>query len=137
MNIYQEIGNRIRDVRKKAGLSQEALSERIGVVANTVSRWETGTYRVAIEDVYLLSLELDVPLSTFLPEKTMDGSTELNAELKAWDAMVETMRQLKAQKSEQRTAHDRYVAVTITELEKVMAFYNIFVMQERDFLTEV
>lgn len=67
----------------------------------------------------------------------METTPELNAELKAWDAMVETMRQLKTQKSEQRTAHDRYVAVTITELEKVMAFYNIFVMQKRDFLTEV
>lgn len=66
----------------------------------------------------------------------MNGNTELNAELKAWDAMIETMRQLKEMKSEQRTAYDRYVAVTITELEKVMAYYNIYVMQERNFLTE-
>lgn len=38
MNIYEEIGQRIRAVRKKAGLSQEALATRIDVHANTVSR---------------------------------------------------------------------------------------------------
>lgn len=137
MTIYQEIGNRIRHARTQARLTQDALATRIGVVANTISRWETGIYRIAIEDVYLLSLELDIPLSAFLPEEAMETTPELNAELKAWDAMVETMRQLKRLKSEQRTAHDRYVAVAITELEKMMAFYNIYVMQERDFLSEV
>ena len=58
------------------------------------------------------------------------------SELHAWDAMVEALRHLKATKSENRTPRDRYVAVTITELEKVMAHFNIFVMQERDFLAE-
>lgn len=77
MYIYEEIGKRIRKIRQDARLTQDALAVRIGVTANTVSRWETATYRIAIEDVYLLSLELNVPLSAFLPEEAMETTPEL------------------------------------------------------------
>lgn len=36
------IGRRIRDARKKAGLSQADLGERVGVVQSVVSDWERG-----------------------------------------------------------------------------------------------
>ena len=35
-------GSRIREARKKAGLSQHALAERLGVSRNTVVNWESG-----------------------------------------------------------------------------------------------
>ena len=34
------LGNRIQEIRTKAGLSQEAFGERIGVTRQTVSKWE-------------------------------------------------------------------------------------------------
>lgn len=38
----EQIGIRIAALRKKAGLSQTALAERLGVSAQAVSKWESG-----------------------------------------------------------------------------------------------
>ena len=37
-----EIGKKIMDLRKKNGLSQEELAEKIGVARQTISKWELG-----------------------------------------------------------------------------------------------
>ena len=36
------IGRNIAEARKRAGLSQEKLAEKIGVTAQAVSKWENG-----------------------------------------------------------------------------------------------
>ena len=36
------LSEQIREWRKKRGLTQEELAEKIGVAMNTVSRWEIG-----------------------------------------------------------------------------------------------
>jgi len=48
------LGLRIREARKKAGLSQEGLARKLGVAFATVNRWENGKpprglYRKTIE----------------------------------------------------------------------------------------
>ncbi len=37
-----KLNEKIYHCRKKAGLSQEALAERIGVSRQAISKWETG-----------------------------------------------------------------------------------------------
>lgn len=37
-----EIGKKIMDLRKKNGLSQEELAEKVGVARQTISKWELG-----------------------------------------------------------------------------------------------
>lgn len=37
-----DLGNRIAECRKKAGLSQEALAAKLDISRQAVSRWETG-----------------------------------------------------------------------------------------------
>ena len=37
-----EIGNKIQELRKKNGMSQEDLAEKIGVARQTISKWELG-----------------------------------------------------------------------------------------------
>lgn len=37
-----EIGKKIMDLRKKSGLSQEELAEKVGVARQTISKWELG-----------------------------------------------------------------------------------------------
>ena len=46
-----ELGKKIRQLRNKAGLTQEQLAERLGVSAQSVSKWENA---VAMPDITLL-----------------------------------------------------------------------------------
>lgn len=48
-----ELGKKIRQLRFKAGLTQEQLAEQMGVVPQSVSKWETGA---AMPDISLLPL---------------------------------------------------------------------------------
>ena len=40
--MIMEIGKKIMDLRKKNGLSQEELAEKVGVARQTISKWELG-----------------------------------------------------------------------------------------------
>jgi transcriptional regulator with XRE-family HTH domain len=65
-DLYEQIGQKIRQLRGK--LSQEALAEKLGVAANTVSRWETGTYKPTPEDLDKLARHFAVPITIFFPD---------------------------------------------------------------------
>ncbi len=43
------LGNRVREERKRQGLSQESLAELIGVSTNTVSRIEGGQTAMSVD----------------------------------------------------------------------------------------
>lgn len=69
--IYTQIGEIIRGLREnypQGRLSQEALAEKMNKPANTVSRWETGTYKTTPEDLDKLARLFGVPISTFFPD---------------------------------------------------------------------
>jgi transcriptional regulator with XRE-family HTH domain len=69
--IYVQIGQKIRELRlayPKESLSQESLAAKIGAAGNTVSRWETGTYKPTAEDLDKLARFFDVPISVFFPD---------------------------------------------------------------------
>jgi transcriptional regulator with XRE-family HTH domain len=70
-SLYEQIGEKIRELRlafPKGALSQDALAAKIGVAANTVSRWETGTYKPTPEDLDKLARLFCVPITVFFPE---------------------------------------------------------------------
>lgn len=70
MNIYQVIGARIRELRTHhlgRGISQDALAEAMGTTPNTISRWETATYKPAIEDLEKLARYFGEPIAVFFP----------------------------------------------------------------------
>ena len=48
-----EIGNKIKQLRYKAGLTQEQLASNLGISAQSVSKWETA---VSMPDITLLPL---------------------------------------------------------------------------------
>ena len=48
--MSKQTKNRIRDLRKKARLSQQALADQIGVFRNTISNWETGYSQISLEN---------------------------------------------------------------------------------------
>jgi transcriptional regulator with XRE-family HTH domain len=70
-SIYEQIGNKIRELRTTAKgqtISQEALAEAVNTTANTISRWETATYKPSISDLEGLARFFGVPITVFFPE---------------------------------------------------------------------
>ena len=70
MSIYQMIGAKIRDLRTHhlgKGISQDALAEAMGTTPNTISRWETATYKPSIEDLEKLARFFGASISVFFP----------------------------------------------------------------------
>lgn len=70
-DLYKFIGEKIRELRQNYGsvtLSQEDLAKKIKVQTNTISRWETATYKVSAEDLQKLAKAFSVDISIFFPE---------------------------------------------------------------------
>lgn len=57
-----DIGNKIRLLRQKIGATQEQLGEKIGVSAQSISKWETGVTMPDITLLPILSSELGVTI---------------------------------------------------------------------------
>ena len=65
------IGNKIKQLRQKAGLTQDQLANLIGISAQAVSKWETGTTMPDITLLPVLSTEFGVTI-----DELFDLSTE-------------------------------------------------------------
>jgi transcriptional regulator with XRE-family HTH domain len=86
MELTRYVAEQIRELRTNyggEGISQEALAKEIKIAANTVSRWETGTYRPSIEDLDLLSRFFGVSILEFFPKEEQPQNDKVNALLRA------------------------------------------------------
>ena len=71
-----EIGSKISDLRKKAGLSQEELSEKIGVARQTISKWELGETSPDLKQAKELSKIFKVSLDELTDNNIKDVLVE-------------------------------------------------------------
>lgn len=62
----RQIGDRIRTVRRTAGLSQVQLGERIGRDHKTIHRYEHATSVPTLIDLLLIAHALNVPLANLV-----------------------------------------------------------------------
>ncbi|MBQ3020699.1 MAG: helix-turn-helix transcriptional regulator [Bacilli bacterium] len=60
------LGEKIFELRKKCGLSQEQLGEKINVTRQTISNWELGETSPNPEQLKLLSKELNISIDELL-----------------------------------------------------------------------
>ena len=93
MDLLDHIAAQLRDLRLNynngEGLSQEELGKQVNVAANTISRWETGTYCPSVTDVERIARFFGVSMMAFMPPE-MIGKEE-DETLKA---LLRTARQL-------------------------------------------
>jgi transcriptional regulator with XRE-family HTH domain len=89
MDLLDHIAARIRDLRVSynsgEGLSQESLATHLKVAPNTISRWETGTYRPSVKDLEKISRFFGVSIISFFPSEMAhdDDDENLKALLRA------------------------------------------------------
>ena len=77
--IEQEIGHRIKEIRKQKKIPQEKLAEMIGITPNYMSALERGAYNIKLDllvqiidclDITADDLFRDVAIKTVLGDKT-------------------------------------------------------------------
>lgn len=75
-----EIGQRLAEMRKQAGLSQEALAEKLGISRQAVSKWERAESAPDTDNLIALSKLYGVSLDELLllrhPEKKEESEVE-------------------------------------------------------------
>ncbi len=85
--LPQYVGRRIKDLRDAYdhgnGISQEALAKELKTTANTVSRWETATYKPNLEDLEALARFFGVSVLHFFPGEEPAADERVNALLRA------------------------------------------------------
>lgn len=59
------VGNRVRELRIRKGLSQQALGEKVGVSFQQIQKYERGTNRMGSSRLVQIADVLEVPVSTF------------------------------------------------------------------------
>ena len=87
MELIIYVGERVRQLRNSygggGGISQDALAKAVRTTANTVSRWETGTYRPSLEDLDALSRFFGVSILEFFPKEEVAAEPKITALLRA------------------------------------------------------
>ena len=66
------IGEKITKLRKQAGLSQEAFSEKLGISRQAVSKWENGTAQPTNENLAQIARLFDVTISSLLDDEDIN-----------------------------------------------------------------
>ena len=93
MKLADYVGAKIRELRNSfgaAGLSQQELARELEVNANTISRWELGSFRPGIDELEKLSHFFSIPVSEFFP------STQYRQENQALKDLISTAQKLNA-----------------------------------------
>ena len=91
VNMNVEIANNLVNLRKKSGLSQEALAEKIGVSRQAVSKWERAESSPDTDNLIALAELYDKSLDDMLKRNTNyeSGPLEIeDKEKKLWYMML-------------------------------------------------
>lgn len=70
-NFNKQLGQRVRDLRKRYEWTQQELAERLAMKQHTVSRYETGEYSLSVWQLAQLSNVFAITLqSWFVDDET-------------------------------------------------------------------
>lgn len=70
MNIYEKIGLRIKVLREKTGISQDALARKMRLPRPAISQIESGARKIATDELLRFSQIFQIPVDVLLnPEK--------------------------------------------------------------------
>lgn len=85
----EEVGSKIKDIRKRNKISQTDLAKRLGVTTASVLSWEKGLKKISLDHLYKLATFFDIDLNQFILgdeykehiQKLNQGNGHLNKEM--------------------------------------------------------
>ena len=133
-----DFGQKLKEVRKREGLSQEQLAERIGVSRQAITKWETGKGMPDIENMMILAeifkTTLDDLVSQAMPQSAQNpavyhSETSYDIELKThFDIMIGAARSLTVRHGEDEKLHIDLASET---MENIGSIYKIKLDENR------
>ena len=101
--IQTLLGKNVKTNRKRIGLSQEALSEKVGVTKNTISDIETGNSFIGSDILGALAAALNIDVyELFKPENVLPDNPELFLYIMSEDIREDIMEVLERKMDEYR-----------------------------------
>lgn len=85
------LSERIYQFRRKNGLSQEQLAERIGVSRQAISKWESGTSTPELEKLFALSECFNITLDELVKDEAANQETSETPQKSEKDAVSKTV----------------------------------------------
>ena len=64
--LYEIIGSRLRDARIRSGFTLEQAGEKIGVIAKTIQRYETGERKISLDKLMELTALFGTDYTSFV-----------------------------------------------------------------------
>lgn len=107
MTIINYVASKILELRTSyggRGISQEELAKALEKSTNTVSRWETATYKPSIEDLDKLARFFKVSILEFFPSETKQADDRIMPLLRAAEDLTDDDLQELQQYAEYRKA---------------------------------
>lgn len=84
---YEEIGRRVRKIRKARKMSQETLAERVGISVTHMSHIETANTKLSLPVFIAIAEALDVQTDALLYDESPERLTDLSRDAAA---LIET-----------------------------------------------
>ena len=75
------IGNKVVAARKKSGLSQQALGDKVGLTRQTIGSLEAGESSTTQRHMIDIASALGVPLAYFYPSSSLEKENDTMADL--------------------------------------------------------
>lgn len=104
------LGNNLFHARKKAGLSQETVAEKLGVSRQTISKWETAE---TVPDIY------EAKKLAKLYNLSLDELIEFNIDVKEIEEVIKNTNEEKEAKIDWTNAWSKKYPVLATYQNKV------------------
>ncbi len=73
-DVLDSIGERLREERKRAGLSQRNLAKRLGLSPSLISQLESGQTKPSVGTLYAIVSELGLSLDSVIRGEAMDAA---------------------------------------------------------------
>lgn len=120
------LADNLKCIRKTKGLSQEELAIKVGVVRQTISKWEKGLSVPDSEMLIEIAEALDTSVNVLLGETVItEENQKENSELKAISSKLEVLNEQLAKKHERNRKVWRTIFLLLGVMAAVMLVFRL------------
>ena len=119
------LGQRIKDCRQAAGISQEKTAELVGVSRQAVTKWETGQSAPSTENLFKLAELFGTTVDLILTEGKPEGSAQAAGHQSIAEQMYELQKLDEARKRDERRKRHRQNLRTVVLITVIYIAYYL------------